>query len=272
MKYIDIHAHLNFSDFDEDREDVINRTIKNNMGVINIGTDMETSAEVVDLAEKHEGFYATVGVHPSYVSNADLETAKDGILKLVNHPKVVAIGECGLDYFHIDGDVKEFKKKQKEFFEMQIELAIENNLPLMVHCRDAYDEVIEILQKYKNRTQTEDDPYFDKKLTGDVHFFVGSHSDAMKILALDFNISFTGVITFVPQYEELVKALPLDRIHAETDSPFVAPKEFRGKRNEPLYSIEVMKKIAEIKGLKIKDVSEQLLTNAQNLFGIEMLG
>ncbi len=270
MKYIDIHAHLNFSDFDKDREEVIKRTIKNDMGVINIGTDMKTSEEVVDLAEKHEGFYATVGVHPSYISNVDLETAKVGILKLAKHPKVVAFGECGLDYFHIDGDVKDFKKRQKEFFQMQIELAIENNLPLMIHCRDAYDEVIEILQKYKNRTKNEDDQYFRKKLTGNIHFFVGSHSDAVKTLALDFNISFTGVITFVPQYEELVKALPLNRIHAETDSPFVAPSEFRGKRNEPLYSIEVVKKIAEIKGLKINDVSEQLLINAQDLFKIKI--
>lgn len=270
MKYIDIHAHLNFSDFNDDREEVIKRTIKNGMGVINIGTNIKTSGEVIQLAEQHDNFYATVGFHPTDLPETDLETAKYEILKLIKAPKVVAVGECGLDYFRIEGDTRYYQNKQKEFFEMQIEVAIENDLPLMIHCRDAYDDVIEILKKYKERTKTEGDEYFGKQLTGDMHFFVGSHSDIKKILALDFNISFTGVITFAPQYEELVKSVPLDRIHAETDSPFVAPKEFRGQRNEPLYSIEVMKKIAEIKSLPIDDVRKQMLKNAKDLFGVEI--
>ena len=270
MKYIDIHAHLNFSDYNEDRNDVIERTVDNDMGVINIGTNIETSHEVVALTEKDKNFYAIVGMHPTDLDDTDLNDAREEILEMIKSPKVVGIGECGLDYFRVSDNPKKYKDQQKEFFEMQIQLAIENDLPLMIHCRDAYGETLEILQKYKIRTETEGDDYFKKKLRGDFHFFVGSALDTKEILNLGFNISFTGVITFAPQYRELVELVPLERMHAETDSPFVAPKQFRGKRNEPLYSIEVIRKIAEIKNLKIEEVEKQLLVNAKNLFGVEI--
>jgi TatD DNase family protein len=271
MKYIDIHAHLNFSDYDEDRQDVIERTLDNEMGVINIGTNIETSKEVLELAESHDNFYAIVGMHPADLDDTDLKLAKNEILEMIKHPKAIGIGECGLDFFRLPPeDIKDYKNKQRDFFSMQIELAIENDLPLMIHCRDAYPEVIEILNKYKTRTEDELDEYFGKRLRGDFHFFVGSVEDAKEILELGFNISFTGVITFAPQYRELVEMVPVDRIHAETDSPFVAPKEFRGKRNEPLYSINVIRKIAEIKNIHIEDLEKQLLINARNLFGVEI--
>jgi TatD DNase family protein len=255
MKYIDIHAHLNFSDFDEDREEVIHRTIDQKMGVINIGTNLKTSKEVVELTE-YTNFFACVGIHPTEIDMVfDMNQAREELKKLATeNDKVVGIGECGLDYFHIDGDIKEYKDRQKEIFKMQIELSKELKLPLMIHCRDAYHHLIEILEEYQG------------EVFGNVHFFAGSIDDAKRLMDLGFTISFTGVATFAPQYQELIEFVPLEKMHAETDSPFVAPVPFRGKRNEPLYTLEVIKKISEIKGLPTQKVEEQLLKNFESLF------
>jgi TatD DNase family protein len=271
MKYIDIHAHLNFSDFDLDREEVIERTIKNDMGVINIGTTLETSREVVELAQKYHEFYASVGIHPNEFHDVtDLNSTILELKKLATeNPKVVCIGECGLDYFHMVGDPHLYKEIQQNIFRGQIELALELDLPLMIHCRDAYDTLIEILQEYKNKTADEQSEFYQKNLRGDVHFFAGNLDTAKIILELGFNISFTGVVTFAPQYRELIEFVPLDRMHAETDSPFVAPVPFRGQRNEPLYTLEVMKKIAEIKNVPFETVTVQFKENAKNFFGID---
>jgi len=269
MKYIDIHAHLNFSDFDDDREEVIQRTIKNGMGVINIGTDIETSRDVLNLAKTHSDLYCGIGIHPTEahkISNIDSEIL---ILKeMTVDKKVVCIGECGLDYFHIKGDSREYKDIQKNVFTKQIELALEVDLPLMIHCRDAYFTVIEILKEYKNRTIELGNKFSGKNLRGNVHFFAGTVEDIKELLNLDFTVSFTGVATFAPQYRELIEFTPIDKMHAETDSPFVAPVPFRGKRNEPIYTLEVIKKIAEIKKMDFNDVANKLLENANSLFGI----
>lgn len=255
MKYIDIHAHLNFKDFDSDREEVIKRIKKNDMAVINIGTDLKTSGEVIKLTE-HENMYATVGLHPVY-SVENVEESINALRELAKNEKVVGIGECGLDYFRMEGDSRTYKEKQQKLFRKQIELALELDLPLMIHCRDAYYDLVNILKEYKG-----------EKLRGDVHFFAGDIDIAKELLDLNFDISFTGVITFASPYEELVKYVPLDRMHAETDSPYVAPKPFRGKRNEPLYTLEVIRKIAEIKEVSIKEVERQLVSNAERLFNI----
>lgn len=270
MKYIDIHTHLYFPNFDKDREEVIKRTIKNHMGLINVGTNLENSDWSMLLAQKHEHFYATVGIHPSEISNLDLDIAKKDIISLASHPKVVAIGECGLDYFKISDNTKKFKEAQKQLFEMQIEIALEMDLPLMIHCRSAYEDAIEILKKYQERTMTEGDEYFNKKLRGNFHFFAGSAGILKDIIDLDFTVSYTGVITFAPQYEKLVEQTPIDKLHVETDAPFAAPKEFRGQRNEPLYCLEVIKKIADIKKIKMNDLADQLLLNAEKLFNIKI--
>jgi TatD DNase family protein len=269
MKYIDIHAHLNFSDFDEDREDVIKRTIKNGMGVINIGTDLETSIEVLNLAQMHSDLYCGIGIHPieaNKISNIESDISR--LKEISAAKKVVCIGECGLDYFHIEGDGKEYKDAQKTVFRKQVELALEINLPLMIHCRDAYFNVIEILKEYKKLTIESGNEFSGKNLRGNVHFFAGTVDDIKELLDLDFTVSFTGVATFASQYRELIEFTPIDRMHAETDSPFVAPVPFRGKRNEPIYTLEVIKKIAEIKKMDFNDVSEQLLKNAEKMFGI----
>lgn len=280
MKYIDIHSHLNFAIFENDLEEVVARMRAQDLFCINIGTTEETSKRAVELADKYDNMYAIVGLHPIKVNPSYHDTDEDGenaatvptgedfdetIYKnLIQNKKVVGIGECGLDYYHANHEGKgnpNFEDeiaRQKINFEKQIEFAIKNDLPIMIHCREAYDDVLIILKKFKSEA--------GEKLRGDVHFYAGNIEQAQQFLDLDFNISFTGVITFAKQYEELVKFVPIDRIHAETDCPYVAPAPFRGKRNEPVYSIEVVKKIAELKNLPVETVAEQLILNAKKLF------
>lgn len=281
MKYIDIHAHMNFAVYNEDRDVLVKNTIDNDVSVINIGTQQSTSTEAVEMAKKTEGFYATVGLHPIHTIESyhdEDELGKEGkefvsrgeifnkeyYRDLINSSdKIVGIGECGLDYYRND---KLTRDKQEKAFREQVELAIETKLPLMLHIRpsegeyDAYYDVLTILKEYKK-----DNP----SLTGDVHFFAGTIEIAKEFLSLGFYISFTGVITFAKVYEELVRAVPMDRILSETDSPYVSPVPFRGKRNEPSHVREVVKKIAEIKELDETVVAEQIMQNAKKLFKIK---
>lgn len=275
IKYIDIHSHINFKDFDSDRDSVIERANENDVYIINIGTQINTSIDAVLLAQKNKNMFATIGLHPIYVNSLSDESndpesmgftnqsknfEKDRFSDLINNKLVVGIGECGLDFFRISGKVADYKNRQIENFKKQIEFAIEHDKPLMIHCRDAYDEVFSILSEYKKTA--------GQKLRGDLHFFAGNTDDARNFLDLGFDISFTGVITFAPQYGELVKFVPLDRIHAETDCPYVAPVPHRGKRNEPSFVIEIVKKIAEFKNQPLEIVSEQLIANAKRLFNL----
>lgn len=276
-KYIDAHAHMNFAAYDKDRDEVITRTLESGTWMINVGTKKETSQKVVDLAEQYdEGVYGIVGLHPIHTNKSfhDKEelgeegsafTSKgedfdyDFYKTLTTHPKVVGIGECGLDYFR-NGDEEDFVERQKKAFESQVELAIETDLPLMIHCREAYDDVLDILEIYKKEA--------GGKLRGDFHFFAGDTSIAKRILDLDFTLSFTGVITFAKEYEELVKFTPIDRILSETDCPYVTPVPHRGERNEPAYVSEVVKKIAEIKAMDVEKTGEQLVKNCRNMFSL----
>jgi TatD DNase family protein len=265
FKYIDIHSHTNFPEFSEDRENVIKTAHKNGVQIINVGTNRQTSIEVVRLANQYEkGVYAIVGLHPAYVNEEDF-SEKD-YEDLISDKKVVAIGECGLDYSRLEGDIKGQKEKQIRIFRQQIEFAIKHDKPIMIHCRDAYEEVLEILQEYKKSPEAGPE---GQKLRGNAHFFVGSLDVAQRFISLGFTVSFTGVITFAPQYESVVRSVPLNMMHAETDAPYVAPSKFRGKRNEATYFLEVVKKIAEIKEELVEDIAEQLAENAKKLFGIE---
>jgi TatD DNase family protein len=185
---------------------------------------------------------------------------------------VVAIGECGLDYFHIvdqksntknqnhKAKIIDIKNKQKEVFKKHIELALELDKPLMIHCRDAYPDVLEILNSYFL--------IHNSKLRGDIHFFAGNWETAQKFLDLGFYLSFTGVITFTHDYDEVIKKMPLGRLMIETDAPYVAPAPYRGKRNEPLFVAEVAKKIAALRGLIYDEVAVATVANARNLFDI----
>jgi TatD DNase family protein len=256
MKYIDIHCHLNLPEFDLDRVEVIRRAKENEVGMIIVGVDKVSSERAVKIAEENENIWAVVGLHPADNSTEIFDV--DFYTELAQHPKVVGIGECGLDYFHMTQDDK---ARQEDIFLKQIAIANEVKKPLMLHIRngkkgeDAYRDALEIIRKYA-------------KVKGNVHFFAGSSDIAQQFIEIGFRLSFTGVITFTHDYDEVVKNTPLNMIMTETDAPYVAPVPYRGKRNEPIYVIETVKRIAEIRGEPIDKVSMQLLSNAKELFSL----
>ncbi len=280
-RYIDTHAHLNLSAFAEDYDEVAERCLQAGVQVINVGTKESTSAKAVELSQKYEHLYAIIGLHPIQTvpgSHDEEETGEGGApfksrgekfdknfyRELAKNQKVIGIGECGFDYWHCP---KETYTIQEENFIAQIELANELNLPLMIHTRgpkpgeesptgrSVYLDVYEVLKKYA-------------KVPGNIHFYAGTYEEAKNFFEIGFMVSFTGVITFAKVYEDLVRAIPLDRIHAETDSPYVSPVPYRGRRCEPQYVIEVVKKIAEIKGISEEELRPILLENAKRLYGV----
>lgn len=278
MKLIDSHAHVQFPAYDEDREAVIRRALGESVGMINVGTQYKTSEDAVKLAGEHDGIWATVGFHPSHADeNAhhdpwEIREKDSGgfdrkkFFTLAKNSKVVAVGECGLDYFRIRNNESGIKEQQANIFQAQVELAIELGKPLALHCRpskgteDAYDDMFEILNSYSQ--------IHNSALRGVVHFFVGSPDTAKKFLDLGFYIAFAGPITFAKEYEEVVCFVPLGRILVETDAPYASPAPYRGKRNEPLYVGEVAKKIAEVKKLALEEVADATVENTKKLFGI----
>ncbi len=252
-KFFDIHSHLNFSDFDKDRDEVIGRALDAEIWMMNVGSDFKNSKFAVEIAEKYkEGVYASVGLHPN--DNKKEIFDFDKYHQLAENQKVVAIGETGIDLFRCP---KEDLFRQADIFKKHIELALELDKPLMIHCRDAHDETIKILEEYKNN-----------KLKGNLHFFTGTLEQAKKYFELGLTVSFTGVITFARQYDEIIKYIPLDKILLETDAPYVAPLPYRGKRNEPVYIIETAKKMAEIKEVSFEKVAEQTTRNTIKVFNI----
>lgn len=277
LKYIDIHTHVNFKAYDEDRDEVIQRALNNKTWMINVGTQVSTSLKAVELAEMHEeGVYAIVGLHPihtgaSYHDEQELGKGgqeftsrgevfdKEVYKKFFDSKKVVGIGECGLDFYRTESGSIE---KQKEAFVAQIELANELDVPLMLHIRNnpdgsvnAYQEALKILKEHSV-----------SKAKGNAHFFAGTLQDAQDYLDFGFYLSFTGVITFTDNYDEIIKMTPLDRIMSETDAPYVTPVPHRGNRNEPVFVKEVVKKIAKVKELEEEFVAEAILQNAKRLF------
>jgi len=265
--YIDIHSHLYFKDFDTDREEEIQKLKDNKIATITVGVDVSTSKQAIELASKHENLFATVGQHPGDVTENDsVEMLKD-LKILAEDKKVVAIGECGLDYFRMDADNQNLKQKQKEIFQAQIDMALDLHKPLMLHIRpqkntmDAYQDALDILEGYKK--------IHGENLRGNFHFFVGDISTLKRILDIGFSVSYPGVITFARDYDESVKYAPLSGLMSETDAPFAAPLPFRGKRNSPLYVPEVVKKIAEIRGEPLELVQNTLRNNALKAFALE---
>ncbi|MEK7575840.1 MAG: TatD family hydrolase [Patescibacteria group bacterium] len=253
--FFDIHSHINFSDFDRDREDVIERSLGGGVWMINIGSDFLSSRKALEIAERYDkGVYASVGLHPN--DNKDEIFQMENYSQLAKNNKVVAIGECGLDLKNQKSNLK----NQKDIFEEQIKLAIKLDKPLMIHCREAHEEVIKILNTYYLIHNT--------KLRGNIHFFSGDWEIAQKYFNLGFTISFTGVITFTRQYDEIIKKAPLEKIMIETDAPFVAPVPHRGERNEPLYVKKIAKKIAEIRKESYEKVAKVTTDNALKFFNI----
>lgn len=276
MKYIDIHCHLDFPDYGEEINGVLERMREKEVGAITIGTDLESSKRAVEIANQNPNIWACIGVHPRDDSpeppspDSGREGQGGGVFpesgfeKLVSHPKVVAIGECGLDWFRILPESMEAEReRQTNLFKQQIEFALKYDKPLMLHCRESYDDVLEILEKYKNQ--------YGSKLRGNAHFFAGTVEQAKKFVDLGFTISFTGVITFTHDYDEAIKNTPIESILSETDAPFVAPVPHRGKRNEPAFVVEVVQKLSEIKDLDHEDLRLKLLENTKRMFGIKLL-
>lgn len=263
--FIDAHSHLNFPDYDKDREEVISRMAEAKTWTITVGTDLETSKSAVELAKNgsKDGakIFASVGLHPA--DNVEEIFDEKKYAALLKESKVVAVGECGLDYFHLKEKTDEGKKKQREIFEKQINLAIKHDKPLMIHSRDAYADTYEILSSYKKQ--------YGEKVRGDIHFFAGTIEDARRFLDIDFTLSFTGVITFAKSYDDVIRFAPLEMIMSETDAPYVSPAPYRGKRNEPSYVAEVVKRIAEIREEPFEDVKKALVSNAFRVFSLGKL-
>lgn len=266
MKIIDTHSHFNLHQFEHDLKESIERMDYENVGTICVGIDLPTSDHAMRLAQDHDSIWACVGQHPTEW-NKDFDETE--FRKLLSEPRVVAVGECGLDYYRLPAQTGEKDRvgieKQKELFLKQITLAHEFDLPLMLHIRpqegtmDAYEEALDILEEYKSSWS---------EMRGTAHFFVGNKKIAQRFLDLGFYISFSGVITFVKEYEEIVSFVPIERILPETDAPFATPSPHRGKRNQPEYVLEVVEKIAEIKGLSFEETREKLLENTKKLFNI----
>ncbi len=256
MKLFDAHCHLQMPQFDADREEVIGRMREKGMDGVIPGVDYATSRAAIELAEKYDFLWAAVGLHPN--DNLNEEFDKEKYLELAKNPKVVAIGECGLDYFRSGGTPEE-KAAQKKRFEAQIELAIEVKKPLIIHGRNAHDDMLEILGKYLKEYPN---------LKAVIHFATMTGELAEKYLSLGCYLSFPGPITYTDMYDDSIRVASLDRLLSETDSPFAAPVPNRGKRNEPIYVEEIVKKMAQIKGISAELLNEQIVKNAQTAFAI----
>ncbi len=256
-----MHGHIQFDGYDADREALIVRMKEEEIGGLVVGVDYESSKKAIALAEQHEHLYASVGLHPN---EAEKYTNASAYTELAKHPKVVAIGECGLDYFRPEHP-EAAKEKQKEVFDAHINLSLETGKPLMIHARpskgsmDAYEDALDMLEDARREHDT---------LRGDFHFFVGDVPTAKRITDLDFTISYTAVLTFTHDYDEIVRSVPLSRILSETDCPYVAPASRRGQRNDPFAVREVVGAIARIRDEDEEVVRETILTNAKRVFSL----
>ncbi len=307
---IDTHTHLNFKAYDNDRDEVIKRAQKESVVCINVGTKYQTSKQAVEIAEKYnEGIYAAIGLHPIYAAaefqkvKTDPEEGeflikeenynKEKYLRLAQSKKVVAIGEIGLDYYYrpkTNTKLEQFKNKQKEIFLQQLETARELNLPVILHCRMAHTDLIEILKSQIPSTKFQTNPKFkaqNPKLGGVIHCFTGSWEDAQKYMNMGFYLGINGII-FKYNIDGTIREIPLDKILVETDCPYLTPpqeekpvKSFAfwrirhntrsagfGRRNEPIFVKHIIQKIADLKGISFDKVANKTTENARKLFNI----
>lgn len=276
--FIDTHAHINFSDFKEDGDKVIKRSLDNYTWMILVGSELKSSRRALDYANKYEkGVYASVGLHPiniNYQESSESQRAGEKehfnletYENLAKLAKVVAIGEIGLDYYRLDPDIdkEKQKNKQKDVFLKQLFLARQLNLPVIIHCRQAHDDVLTILRDFK-----QDNPnlFLDNKPWGVMHCFSGDEDLAWQYFSLGLLISFTGLITFSKTWDDLIRKVPLDKIMIETDAPFMTPEPYRGERNEPMLVQYVANRIAEIRSVPLERIAEITTNNAKRLFSI----
>lgn len=288
---IDSHCHLQFNAYAEDAEMLIKKTLAEGVFMIVVGAQKLSSQKAIQLTERYDGIWAAVGLHPNHlvaqthIDESEL-SAVDQLINaeifdseyyraLAQHPKCVAIGECGLDYYHLPENINqdEVITQQKDIVRAHFDLADELKLPVIVHCRDAYQDQIKLLQEYVGAGKL--------ARCGVVHCFGGSLEEAEEFIQLGFKIGFTGTITFPPRkndvlidgltpVQHIVREIPLQHLLIETDAPYLTPVPYRGKRNEPLYVKFVAEKIAEIKNISFVEVEDTTFKNAEQLFGLKI--
>lgn len=251
MELIDTHCHIYYDKYLDDLDDVISRANKKNINhIICVGVDLESSKKSLALSEKYDSVFATTGYHPHEAKLAPKDYL-DRMKDLLEKPKVIAVGEIGLDYYYEHSD----KKVQIKVFREQLELAKELNMPTIIHNRESDDDL------YQNIKESN----INK---GVIHCYSSDVKYANKLFELGLIVSFTGIVTFSKTLQEVVKEIPIDKIMLETDSPYLTPIPFRGKRNEPYMVNYVAEKIADIKGISVKEVAEITTKTAKGFFGI----
>ncbi len=276
---IDTHCHIQFNAYKNDQIEVIKRCQEKGITLNAVGTQKDTSRAAVEIAEEHSFIYASIGLHPIHLFSTRVDEEESKFLSreenfdyqyykdLGQSSKVIAVGECGLDLYRMPTgrSKEEVLEKQKQTFIAQYNLAQELDIPMVIHVREAHEEMVELLTNLSN------------KIRGTVHCYTGNWHYAQKYLDLGLNLGFTGVITFPPKKTdpqmqlsllEVVEKCPLDRMLLETDAPYLAPNIYRGKRCEPWMVEEVAEKIAEIKGIPLEEVIVATTNNAKNLFRI----
>jgi len=265
----DTHAHLNFLEFEKDRDELIEKCLKEGIGMINVGTNFQSSKKAIEIAGKHSGVFASIGLHPlnidsEFLKNKGYSGEAESFLekyfdydayKSLKNEKVVAMGEIGLDYWYRPkgtGKKELFKQEQKRIFEKQLDLAEELELPVIIHCRSAFDDLFSILSS--------------RRVKGVLHCFTGNKEEAEKALALGLYIGINGII-FKMDLKEAIKSIPLEKTLIETDCPYLSPPGFE-ERNNPLALKYIIDEIAMIKGVGVKEIREITAENAKKLFNI----
>lgn len=290
FRFIDTHCHVHFQAYHEDMDAVVQRSLDAGVGMITVGTQSTTSRNGVALAEKYDGVWCTIGLHPNHLHKQEFidenEVAPNDNLRLnvsiettsiktraeifdpayyralVQHPKVVAIGEFGLDYYRLPPgvDVQQMKRDQVDAVRAQLQFATEAGKPVVIHCRDAHDDQAVLLEEAIARGGL--------ARRGVIHCFTGTAGEAARYHDLGFFVSITGIVTFGKNVQEAVRNIPLAQMMIETDAPYLTPAPYRGKRNEPAYVQYVAEKIAEIKGVSLEEVARVTTENAVRLFGL----
>ena len=254
ISIIDTHCHPQFPQYDEDRDAVLRRALDGGVGMICVGTDLHSSRAAIKLAGNYEGVFATVGLHPN---DGDEPAGTTAYEDLLDNDRVVAVGEIGLDYFRTTGsDAQENQRGRLAHF---LDIAARNDYPVVLHCRDAHRDMLDMLRNSEVRT-------------GVIHSFTGTARDAQQYLELGFHIGLNGIITFTRDYDEAISRIPIERILIETDAPYLTPTPYRGKRNEPLFIEKVAGKLAELKGSEVSAIKHITTDNALRVFSKVYLG
>ncbi len=250
--FIDSHCHLNFPEFQKDFDSVLKLMTDNQVShALCISVNLRDFPEVLAIAEKNSNIFASVGIHPDY-ENENPFTVEE-LVTLADHPKIIAIGETGLDYFRLTGDLE----WQRQRFRKHIQSAIESNRPLVIHTRSSAEDTLKIMREEQA-----------SKVGGVMHCFTESMDVALQAIDLGFYISFSGIVTFknAIQLKEVAKQVPINRILIETDSPYLAPVPFRGKTNQPAYVRHVAQALADLRGISLEEVANNTTKNFFELF------